>query len=117
MEHFIKGKCELVEIPPTDIEKLNSKINYTNSRINSTNKNVTNVSNRVANITPYEESKTAYIGDTEVTFYKGKDGIINTTCITENGLSIPTTFEVLENNVVVRFEELEEVATVTISIQ
>ena len=102
-DHFIKGECSYVEIPPSAIDRLNSRIN--------------SVSNRVSNITPYEESKTAYIGDTEVSFIKAKEGVINANCISDSGLSIPITIELSNNEIKVKFEELTEVATVSISIQ
>lgn len=78
---------------------------------------VMRIENVVTEITPYIETQKAYIGETEKTFCKGKNGIINVSCVTENGLSIPTTFEVLDNNVIVGFESLKELATITISIQ
>lgn len=95
--------CYYKELEPTAIDKLNSRIN--------------NVSNRVSNITPYEESKTAYIGDTETRFSKVKDGNINAYCITESGVSKVVTMELSQNEIVVKYEPLEEVATVSISIQ
>lgn len=103
MAKYIDGECSYVELPPSAIDRLNSRIN--------------SVSNRVSNITPYEEKKQAYIGDTETTFYKAKDGMITANCITESGLSVPITMEILDNNIVVKYEELNEVATVSISIQ
>ena len=103
MSKYVDGDCSYVELPPSAIDILNSRIN--------------SVSNRVSNITPYEESKTAYIGDTKTTFYKAKDGMINANCITESGLSVPTTMEIFDNNIVVKYEKLEEVATVKLSIQ
>ena len=103
MSKYVDGDCSYVELPPSEIDRLNSRINY--------------VSNRVSNITPYEESKTAYIGDTEVSFIKAKEGVINANCITDSGLSIPITIELSNNEITVKFEELTEVATVSISIQ
>lgn len=97
------GVCTYVEIPPSAIDKLNSRIN--------------SVSNRVSNITPYEDSKTAYIGDTETRFSKVKDGNINAYCITESGVTKVVSIELSQNEIVVKYEPLEEVATVSISIQ
>ena len=116
-DHFIKGECSYVELPPSAIDRLNSRINSTNVRLSQTNNNLNSVSNRVSDITPYEDSKTAYIGDTETTFYKAKDGMITANCITESGLSIPITMELSNNEIKVMFEELTEVATVTVSIK
>lgn len=103
MSKYVDGDCSYVELPPSEIDRLNSRIN--------------SVSNRVSNIAPYEESKTAYIGDTEVSFIKAKEGVINANCITDSGLSIPITIELSNNEIKVKFEELTEVATVSISIQ
>ena len=103
MSKYVEGVCSYVELPPSEIDRLNSRIN--------------SVSNRVSNITPYEESKMAYIGDTEVSFIKAKEGVINANCITDSGLSIPITIELANNEIKVKFEELTEVATVSISIQ
>lgn len=103
MSKYVDGDCSYVELPPSEIDRLNSRIN--------------SVSNRVSNITPYEESKTAYIGDTEVSFIKVKEGMINANCITESGLSIPITIELANNEIKVKFEELTELATVSINIQ
>lgn len=103
MSKYVDGDCSYVELPPSEIDRLNSRINF--------------VSNRVSNITPYEKSKTAYIGDTEVSFIKSKEGMINANCITDSGLSIPITIELANNEIKVKFEELTEVATVSISIQ
>lgn len=103
MSKYVEGVCSYVELPPSAIDRLNSRIN--------------SVSNRVSNITPYEESKTAYIGDTETRFSKVKDGNINAYCITESGVSKVVTMEFPQNEIVVKYEPLEEVATVSISIQ
>lgn len=113
----IEGNCSVVELPPTAIDKLNRKINTVNSNLKKTNNEVSYVSSRVADITPYEESKKAYIGDAEATFGKAKEGIVNANCITESGLSVPTALEVTNSEIKVIFEPLEELATVTISIQ
>lgn len=95
--------CTNAPIEPSAIDRLNSRIN--------------SVSNRVSNITPYEESKTAYLQDSEVSFNKVKDGMVSATCITESGITVPSTIEYRNNEIVVMFEPLEEVATVSISIQ
>jgi len=108
--HYVDGECSYVELPPTAIDRLNSRINNTNSRINT-------VSNEVANITPYVEEKTAYIGDTECSFTKAKDGIITANLITESGEIKSISMEIFDNVIIVKFAELEELATVSISIQ
>lgn len=97
------GQSNNNPLEPSAIDNLNSRINSTNAR--------------VSQITPYEESKTAYIGDTECRFSKVKDGMINATCVTESGLSTSVTMEILGEEIIVKFDELEELATVTICIQ
>ena len=66
----------------------------------------------VSDITPYTESKTAYIDDTEVVFTNVPAG--NLSVFTSNSIS----FQVarLDNSVAVRFDPLEEVTTITISV-
>lgn len=61
-------------------------------------------------ITPYKETKTAYIGDTEVTFYNAPSG--NLTVFFDK----PYTVERLADRIIVSFEELEEVTEITISV-
>ena len=68
--------------------------------------------NEVKAITPYTETKTAYIGDTEVVF-QNKQG--NLLIYTDK----PFPYSVDRNHdfIVVNFEPLEEVSQITISIQ
>lgn len=61
-------------------------------------------------IMPYTETKTAYIGDTEVTFMTDKTG--NLTVFFPH----PYTVERLTDRIIVSFDELEEVTDITISI-
>lgn len=65
---------------------------------------------KVDEVTPYKETKTAYIGDTEITFYDVPEG--NVTVFFDK----PYTMEKVENRITVSFEELEEVTEITISI-
>lgn len=66
----------------------------------------------ISNVTPYTETKTAYIGDTEVVF-QNKQG--NLLIYTDK----PFPYSVDRNYdfIVVNFEPLEEVSQITISIQ
>lgn len=66
----------------------------------------------VSDVTPYTESKTAYIDDTEVIFENVPEG--NISVFTSNGIVYQT--ERLNNSVVIRFAPLEEIITVTISV-
>lgn len=62
-------------------------------------------------ITPYTDTKTAYIGDTEITFYDTPaTGNLTVYC--------PTTYHVdrLTDRIFITFDALEEVTEITISI-
>ena len=61
-------------------------------------------------ITPYKETKTAYIGDTEITFYNVPEG--NVTIFFDK----PYTMEKVADRITLHFEELEEVTEITISV-
>lgn len=64
----------------------------------------------VSEITPYTESKTAYIGDTEVFFENVPKGNVTVYSEVEAGI------QYADNGVRVFFEPVEEVTTITISI-
>lgn len=100
MSVYVEGECAKVDVPESGYDILSRRISA--------------VSNKVTNITPYTESKTAYIGDTEVSFAK-RDGTITVNMMC-NGIEIPYTLEVTDR-IYVRFEALDELATVNISIQ
>lgn len=65
---------------------------------------------RVDEVTPYTETKTAYIGDTEVTFYNVPEG--NVTIFFDK----PYTMEKVADRITLTFDELDEVTDITISI-
>lgn len=65
----------------------------------------------------YADSKKAYLDDTECVFTTNRKGVVTCSCITESGKGIPTTYSIVGNTVIVQFEKLEEVATVSINIQ
>lgn len=65
---------------------------------------------RVDAVTPYTETKQAYIGDTEVTFYDVPEG--NVTVFFDK----PYTMEKVADRITLTFDELEEVTDITISI-
>lgn len=73
---------------------------------------VDTTSNNVASITPTTYTKTAYIGDTEVTFTDVPSG--NLTVFTDN--LIEYTMAKDNDRVTISFEPLTEVTTITISI-
>lgn len=78
---------------------------------------VDNTANKVVEITPYTDSKTAYIGDTIVTFNCSINGNLSVYVIDNDG-NVPT--HSIKRSVdfiqIVFDEPLESVANVTISI-
>ena len=68
-------------------------------------------SNKVVAITPYTETKTAYIRDTKVVFENVPQGNLSVFGLNEYHV------ERVSDNIVVTFEPLENVTTVSISIQ
>ena len=81
--------------------------------ISAVNRKIDNVE---AELTPYTESKNVYIGDTQVEFDYVKSGNISAWLVVSD-TQIPCVYEVVDNKIIVSFDELEEVGTVTISIQ
>jgi hypothetical protein len=71
---------------------------------------VDGVRKSVLDVTPYKETKTAYIGDTEVTFYGVPEG--NITIFFDK----PYTMEKVADRITLTFDELDEVTDITISI-
>ena len=96
------GKPSNQPLPPSVYDKLNSRLNQLNSQINS--------------ITPFTMSKSVYIGDKSCEFDLVKGGNISAWLVT-NDIQIPCEFSVIEDKIVVYFDELEEVGIVNISIQ
>ncbi len=76
---------------------------------------VDDTSNRVTAITPYTETKTAYIGDTVVVFENVPQG--NEIVFFSPNNTSAHSIERMADNLVITFEPLNEVTTVTISIQ
>lgn len=101
-EGIIPAECSYMgDIPISPIQRQISALN-----------------NRVNELTPYTESKTAGIQDT-VCVFDGhyQYGVISAMVVTDRGTIVPNTIEWSDDNITVRFKELEETATVTISIQ
>lgn len=74
---------------------------------------VDDTSNRVDALTPYTETKTAYIGDTEVVFTDVPQGNLSVYFDTPTEYSVERT----KDAIAVTFDALDEVTEVTISIQ
>ena len=66
----------------------------------------------IAAVTPYKDTKTAYIGDTEITFYIPTDITGNITVFFPYEYSM----ERMHDRIIITFEPLEEVTDITISI-
>lgn len=79
-------------------------------------RSISNVNNRVSQIKPYVMTKDVYIGETSCEFDLVKNGNINAWLTTQD-VQLACNFEVIENKIIVSFEELEEVGTVSVSIQ
>ena len=80
-------------------------------RMNELGKRIDNFTNkRIDDITPYTDTKTAYIGDTSVTFTDTPTGNLTVYFPYEY------TIERLSDRIIISFEELEEVTDITISI-
>jgi hypothetical protein len=78
-----------------------------------TDADIVGVRKSVSDITPYTETKTAYIDDTEVVF---ENVPVGNPIIALSNPAIDYTATKDENKVIVSFEPLDEVIEVTISI-
>lgn len=79
-------------------------------QVNTTGK-VDDTSNKVAQITPYTETKTAYIGDTEITFENVPQGNLSVFGISEYSIDRQS------DRITIMFDAVDEVTDITISIQ
>lgn len=85
---------------------------------NPIQRQISAMNRRISDITPYTMSKEVGIQDKECIFDGNyKDGILNARVVTSRGEQIACTTERTGDSIVVKFEELEDTATVTISIQ
>lgn len=98
----VSGAPSNTPLPPNSYDKLSSRISQLSSQINS--------------ITPFTMSKSVYVGDTICEFDYVKGGNISAWLVT-NDIQIPCNFEVVDNKIIVYFDELEEIGTINISIQ
>ena len=106
-----------------EIEKLNKRLDSLQASFIQAQKNqvpitakadsTIEIAAKVDEITPYTETKTAYIEDTEVVFENVPSGAL---LVSLSNPSIAYTVTKEENNVIVDFEPLDEVTEVTISI-
>lgn len=91
------------------IEKLNDNKFYTDADISGVKKGV-------SDITPYEETKTAYIGDTEVVFSNTLGGNLSVFVEDSEGNYPDFTIDRAGGLITVKFAPLEYVTNITISI-
>ena len=90
---------------------VNGLINKINIDKYYADSNVTGVRKNVGDITPYTDTKKAYIGDTEITFY-GTPATGNLTVYCPGNYHVDR----LVDRIFITFDELEEVTEITISI-
>ena len=88
------------------VEMMNNQKFYTDADIEGVRKNV-------SDITPYLETKTAYIDDTEVVFENVPSGAISV-ALSNPSIDFTVTYD--SGNVVVKFAPLKEVTKVTLTI-
>ena len=69
---------------------------------------------KVDEITPYEDTKTAYIDDTEVVFFNAPEGAL---VVSFSNGNLDFSIKREDKAIKVTFEPLEEVVTITIKIQ
>ena len=101
-EEIEYARATFEPLKPTALDVLNNKVNTLNTQVQE--------------ITPYTETKNVYIGDTECVFNTNKQGNISIFITNKDGNSIPNTFVREQDKIIVSFDELEEVATVTMNI-
>jgi hypothetical protein len=70
----------------------------------------------IEEVTPYTDSKTAYIEDTEVTFADVPSGNLSLFMTDGDNQPVPCRYERINNDVRVMFEQRTSLATVTIQI-
>ena len=100
-----------IETRVTNLENLvDSLVSSMNNQKFYTDADIKGVRKNVSDITPYTETKTAYIDDTEVVFENVPSG--NLTVYFDGNYAI----ERENNRITIMFEPLEEVKEVTISI-
>ena len=85
-------------------------LNMQRSQVNTVDK-VDDTSNKVVAITPYTETKTAYIGDTEVVFDNAPLGNLSVFGLSEYSIDRQN------DRIVITFDAVDEVTEVSISIQ
>lgn len=103
------------------IQELENRLNALEKAFLQSQKNqvpvtakVDDTSNRVTSITPYTDTKTAYYGDTSITFYDAPQGNVS---VFFDGYNGAYSVSRVENRLSVSFDALDKQTQVTISIQ
>ena len=97
--------------------QLENHISNLNAFVSKVADDIDNVSEEVKDITPYTETKTAYIADTEIVFETDVQGVIGVSTVNRDGDSIPVQITRVGNKITISFEPLESVTQVTLNIQ
>ena len=101
----------------TRLKNLENLVDYLSKMVTNnkhyTDADIAGTRQNISAITPYTETKTAYIGDTEVVFTNVPQGNLSVYFDTPTDYSVERT----KDAIAVTFDALDEVTTVTISIQ
>lgn len=104
-----------IETRITNLEKLvDSIVSTISNQKYYTDADIAGVRKSVSDITPFEETKTAYISDTEVVFFDVPEGALLISFSNGNGDYSVTRDG---NTLKVEFAPLENVITITIKVQ
>lgn len=98
---IINGESTFEPISPSAYDRLSSRVSALNGQVNA--------------LTPYTETKTVYIGETECIFDKVVNGNISA-YLEIGGEQMPCNITVGEKYITVSFDEAEDLGLVTISI-
>lgn len=113
-DEIVYGGGSDAPLPPSPMAIIQNQIAAANRHISSVSNSL---NQEIMEITPYTETKTAYIDDTEIVFETGVQGIISVNAINRDKETVPVTFERDGNKIIVSFDPLVEVTDITISIQ
>lgn len=103
-----------VQILEENFKNLNAAFIQSQINQSSVTAKVDDTSNRVTSITPYTDTKTAYYGDTSITFYDAPQGNVS---VFFDGYNGAYSVSRVENRLSVSFDALDKQTQVTISIQ
>jgi hypothetical protein len=101
----------------SNLEKLvDSMIKSMNNQKFYTDTDISGLRKGVFDVTPYTETKTEYIGDTEIVFDVWTEGNLSVYVKDSEGNYPDFTVKRMSDRITVAFEPLENVTTITISI-